>query len=93
MFRNLFLLIILPALPSFAQSGTSSISGTVKDDSGAPIPGAHVKIVNQETGVKGREPLLTLSRYRREGDKIKFGQNVLSIDHNEIHEGDEIILG
>jgi len=46
--------------------------------------------VNQETGEKGREPLLTLSRYRREGEKISFGQNVLAVDHNEIREGDEI---
>jgi uncharacterized protein len=46
--------------------------------------------VNQDTGEQGREPLLTLSRYRRVDTKIFFGQNVLAIDHNEIHEGDEI---
>ncbi len=46
--------------------------------------------VNQDTGEKGREPLLTLSGYRRVDTKIFFGQNVIAIDHNEIHEGDEI---
>ncbi|MFM9837608.1 MAG: MOSC domain-containing protein [Cyclobacteriaceae bacterium] len=46
--------------------------------------------VNQETGEKGKEPLATLAKYRQVENKIYFGQNVLAIDHNEIHEGDEI---
>ena len=46
--------------------------------------------VNQDTAEKGKEPLLTLSKYRRQGEKVLFGQNVLAIDHNEIYEGDEI---
>lgn len=46
--------------------------------------------VNQDTAEKGREPLLTLSKYRRTGEKILFGQNAVAIDHDEIHEGDEI---
>lgn len=48
--------------------------------------------VNQDTAEKGREPLLTLSKYRRQGDKILFGQNVIATDHYEIHEGDIITL-
>ncbi len=35
----------------WAQTSTSSISGTVTDSSGAVVPGALVKIVNEETGV------------------------------------------
>ena len=34
----------------FAQSGSSTISGNIKDATGAVIPGAKVKIVNQATG-------------------------------------------
>lgn len=48
--------------------------------------------VDQATGVMGKEPLLTLSRYRKKDDRICFGQNVIPVDFNEIHEGDEIIL-
>lgn len=48
--------------------------------------------VDQDTAQVGREPLLTLSKYRRDRDKINFGQNVIPIDYHEIHEGDEIIL-
>jgi uncharacterized protein len=46
--------------------------------------------VNQDTGEKGKEPLATLAKYRQRENKIYFGQNVLAIDHYEIHEGDEI---
>lgn len=48
--------------------------------------------VDQETGTTGREPLLTLSRYRRQGDRILFGQNVIPIDFKEVNEGEEIFL-
>lgn len=46
--------------------------------------------IDQATGEKGAQPLATLSKYRRDGNKVLFGQNVLAIDHNEVHEGDEI---
>ena len=49
-----------------------------------------VTTVDQNTGEKGKEPLVTLAKYRQHENKIYFGQNVLSIDHHEIHEGDEI---
>lgn len=48
--------------------------------------------VDQDTGVAGKEPLLTLSRYRRINDRICFGQNVIPVDYHEVHEGDEIFL-
>ncbi len=48
--------------------------------------------VNQDTGVKGVEPLTTLAGYRKKDEGVYFGQNVLAIDHLEIHEGDRIIL-
>lgn len=46
--------------------------------------------VDQERGVAGKEPLLTLSRYRKKGDKIYFGQNVIPVGFKTIYEGDEI---
>ena len=48
--------------------------------------------VDQETGARGKEPLTTLAAYRRQDGKVYFGQNLIAIDHEEIHEGDEIIL-
>ncbi len=46
--------------------------------------------VNQETGEKGIEPLATLSKYRKQDNKVLFGKNLIAIDHDEIFEGDEI---
>ena len=51
MFKKIVLVFILLPIVIFAQSGNSAISGTVKDGSGAPIPGALVKLTNLDTGV------------------------------------------
>ena len=39
------------AVPVLAQSGTSTISGVVRDSTDAPLPGATIKVVNEDTGV------------------------------------------
>src|SRR3954466_11203253 len=39
------------AVPVLAQSGTSTISGVVRDSTDAPLPGATVKVINEDTGV------------------------------------------
>ena len=49
--------VIAAALGAFgnsivlAQSGTSAIAGLVSDESGAPVPGVLVRVVNEATGV------------------------------------------
>jgi len=48
--------------------------------------------VNQHTAESNNEPLATLSTYRKEGNKILFGQNLLAIDCYKIYEGDRIEL-
>src|SRR5258705_114146 len=54
MIRNLSVLsavVLLLALSCAAQTSTSQISGTVRDASGAVIPGAAVTLSNEATGV------------------------------------------
>ncbi len=46
--------------------------------------------VNQDTAEKGVEPLKTLATYRKQGNKILFGQNLVALDHGHIHVGDQI---
>ena len=48
--------------------------------------------INPETAEKGKEPLKTLAQYRKNGNKILFGQNLLVIEKGTISVGDEIIL-
>ncbi len=53
MVRSVFVLVLLGALawPSAAQSLNAAISGVIKDQSGAVVPGAPVNIVSSETGL------------------------------------------
>ncbi|MBX2965431.1 MAG: MOSC domain-containing protein [Cyclobacteriaceae bacterium] len=46
--------------------------------------------VDPETGIKGKEPLLTLSKYRKHDNKILFGQNVVLRKPGVVQVGDEI---
>src|SRR5215213_9791777 len=45
-----FLMIFVSSI--IAQSGTTSISGTIADQNGASVPGATVTITNPQTGFK-----------------------------------------
>jgi len=48
--------------------------------------------VDQETAAKGEEPLRTLSTYRKMGNKVMFGQNLLVVQPGQIAVGDEIVF-
>ena len=47
--------------------------------------------VNQETAAKGHEPLRTLSRYRKVGNKVYFGQNLVALAEGDVRVGDPVI--
>ncbi|HEY8927910.1 MAG TPA: MOSC N-terminal beta barrel domain-containing protein [Mucilaginibacter sp.] len=48
--------------------------------------------VDQETAIKGKEPLKTLARYRFKNNKILFGQNLVHNGIGEIAVGDELTV-
>jgi len=49
-----------------------------------------VPTINQDTGEKGMEPSATLATFRKVGNKINFGQNLVARHHLEVKEGDNI---
>jgi hypothetical protein len=55
-------------------------------------PRCVVTTVDQDTGIKGAEPLRTLATYRARDNKVYFGKDLIPLNYNEIAEGDEIIL-
>ncbi len=48
--------------------------------------------INPETGEKGTEPLRTLATFRKQDNKVLFGQNVLIVNTSRINVGDEIFV-
>lgn len=49
-----------------------------------------ITTIDQDTATKGQEPLRTFSAYRRRGNKIYFGQNVLCNQPGTVRVGDEV---
>jgi hypothetical protein len=67
---------LLAPLPLIAQSAVTSLRGSVTDQSGAVVAGAHVAITNPETGAKGER--ITDSRGAYDFEQIVPGKyNVL----------------
>ena len=48
--------------------------------------------VNQQTGIKGKEPLKTLATYRSLNNNIYFGQNIIYKGKGTIATGDKVIV-
>lgn len=46
--------------------------------------------IDPETAEKGKEPLQTLAKYRRTGNKIMFGENALALENGTIKVGDKV---
>jgi len=86
--------------PNFVfTGGTAYQEDQWRDFSIGKIPFVAVKksercaliTVNQNTAEKGKEPLRTLSDYRKEGNKVCFGQNLVALAEGEVVLGDPII--
>ena len=52
----------------------------------------HVININQASGLSTKEPLKTLSTYRKEGNKVNFGVNLIPENTGIIHEEDEVVV-
>ncbi|GAB1446050.1 MAG: MOSC domain-containing protein [Cyclobacteriaceae bacterium] len=49
-----------------------------------------IPTINQDTGGKGIEPSATLATFRKVGNKINFGQNLVARNYLEVAEGDDV---
>src|SRR3954463_7892447 len=80
--RTVFLTLLLASTATMWAQGTSQISGTVSDPTGASIPGATVKVIQTDTGmvrngVTAQDgayvlPNLPIGSYRMEVSKEGF---------------------
>jgi uncharacterized protein len=51
-----------------------------------------ITTIDQETKITSTEPLKTLSTYRKFGNKVIFGQNVIPLNTGKIKVGDKIVV-
>jgi hypothetical protein len=88
--------LLMIMLPSQAQVSLGAISGTVQDSTSAPVVGATVKVINQDTGVSSNTTTdsrgfysvegLSVGRYRIDTAKAGFQENItqgIQIDPGE----------
>src|SRR5262245_9635936 len=81
-------IVILWSIPSFAQQETATVSGEIRDATGAVVPKAAVTLTNVETGVISRSesnergiytvPLLKPGLYSLTVEKQGFNKYVQS---------------
>lgn len=57
-----------------------------------PCARCPVITIDQESGVSGKEPLKTLSTYRKKNNKVYFGQNLVHDGEGIIGIGDELMI-
>ncbi|MGB3585426.1 MAG: MOSC N-terminal beta barrel domain-containing protein [Tunicatimonas sp.] len=55
-----------------------------------PCARCMVVTIDQSTAERGKEPLTTLTKYRKQGNKVLFGQSILFEPGRIIHKGDMI---
>ncbi|HPI79664.1 MAG TPA: MOSC domain-containing protein [Cyclobacteriaceae bacterium] len=55
-----------------------------------PCARCAIPTIDQDTAVKGTEPLATLATFRKVGGKVNFGQNLVARNHLEVAEGDVV---
>ncbi len=52
-----------------------------------------VTTIDQQTALTGKEPLRTLNTYRRTGNKVDFGQDVVPLTTGVVRVGEELVVG
>jgi len=66
--------------------------GNVKFEAVKPCARCVITTTDQETAELAKEPLLTLSKFRKVGNEVMFGMNVICHSNGQIKLGDEIGL-
>jgi uncharacterized protein len=65
--------------------------GNLKFRAVKPCSRCVVTTVNQDTAEKGKEPLETLNKFRKVGNKVMFGMNVIGHNEGVVRLGDQVV--
>ncbi len=66
--------------------------GGVEFRGAKPCARCQIVTIDQERGIAGKEPLRTLAEYRRDGNKVLFGMNLLHAGEGILQLGDRLEL-
>ncbi|MBQ1027363.1 MOSC domain-containing protein [Micromonospora sp. C95] len=87
--------LVLDDAPAWAEddwAGRGLRIGGVRFRAAGPSARCLVVTTDQETGVRGREPLRTLARHRNIDRKILFGLNLVPLEAGRVRLGDPVEL-
>jgi len=85
--------VVVSGCEPYAEDGWGVVViGALRFVVAKPCSRCATTIVDQDTGERGREPLVTLARYRRAGNQVYFGQNLIHEDEGELAVGDPVLL-
>lgn len=83
--------LVVSGAPPFAEDTWSRIRiGDIEFDVVKPCARCVMTTVDLATGRKGKEPLRTLSTYRKAGGEVLFGQNLVHRGTGELSVGDTV---
>ena len=80
--------LVVRGCEPFAEDGWGLVRiGSITLRVVKPCARCAITTVDQQTAAKGKEPLRTLSRFRRAGNKVLFGQNLIHDKTGSLHVG------
>jgi uncharacterized protein YcbX len=83
--------IVVEGSAAFAEDTWKLIRiGNIRFRLVKPCARCVVTTINQDTAEASKEPLQTLSSYRKEGQKVLFGQNMIALDQGQLRVGDPV---
>jgi len=83
--------IVVTGCAPFAEDGWKEITiGDVRMSVAKPCARCITTTVDQATGIRGKEPLATLARYRTRDNKVLFGQNLIHQSAGTLRVGDAV---
>jgi uncharacterized protein YcbX len=83
--------LVVGGCEPFAEDGWRLIRiGSITLRVVKPCARCTITTVDQETAARGKEPLRTLADFRRAGNKVLFGQNLIHDDTGTLRAGDPV---
>lgn len=85
--------LVVSGAPAFAEDDWTDVQiGAVRFHAVKPCARCMVTTIDQETAVGGKEPLRTLSSFRRVGRKVLFGMNLIPASDGRVQVGDSVVI-